>query len=140
MKIISGEELDAETVIKINQAMADIIRQVGNAKMFQTVSGLTGKRVEESAAEMQSRLISQYKVYFDEDLPQLSESGKFYFKELSNADLKAGKDFNKFSELKNLIVLASNASVEGAKNPVVIPAKGNQPEVTLSQLLNITVQ
>jgi len=140
MKIISGEELDAETVIKINQAMADIIRQVGNAKMFQTVSGLTGKRVEESAAEMQSRLISQYKVYFDEDLPQLSESGKFYFKELSNADLKAGKDFNKFSELKNLIVLASNASVEGAKNPVVIPAKGDQPEVTLSQLINITVQ
>jgi len=53
-------------MIKVNQAMADIVLQVGNRKMRQSIDALSGKRVDdtETAAALQAHLINQYKIYY----------------------------------------------------------------------------
>ena len=100
LETVSGKALDEDTVIRVNQAMADVIKQVGNKKMLQSV---TGAVVGEPAAELQARLINQYKVYFDsstDGLPALTPQGQAYFTERMK---EAGGDTDKFKYLAKII-------------------------------------
>ena len=136
LKTINGDPLDAATVMKINQAMGDIIVQVGNAKMFQSISGLSGELPEQSAAEIQARLISQYKVYFDDKengLPALNENGQKYFENLQKMAVQNNKPFNKFTDLKALIAAAKIAQTDETKDMII----GQDTELKLSDILNI---
>jgi hypothetical protein len=66
IKIFGGKALNAATMVKVNQAMADIVLQVGNRKMRQSLDALSGKIVEDkdTAAALQAHLINQYKIYY----------------------------------------------------------------------------
>ena len=70
----AGKPLNSPTMIRVNQAVADIMNQVAQAKMMQNLAAASGYTPADiaanipgfvDAATLQAQLISQYKSYYD---------------------------------------------------------------------------